>query len=291
MLDFIVNPTAGGKHGKKIIKTLCAIEKTLGEKKIDYRIHKTNAKGSARQITQEIIKNGATDVIIIGGDGTIHEVLNGFSNFEKVNMGIIPCGTGNDFASALSLPESPEKALDVILNCTPKYTDFMQMPTVRGMNVIGMGIDVDVLKRYEALKKKTKFKYTTCLIKTLLNFDCTKYSANVDGEEKDYRSLVVCIANGYRYGGGIKVCPPANPGDGKLNFLAVDDMNKLRIIKAFIKLKKGKILTMPEAEHKTAKVVKITPKTDYVVNVDGELYENIPFEVKVVSGTLKIYRP
>ena len=227
-------------------------------------------------------------------DGTLGETVTGLmslSDREGVSLGLFPIGTGNDFASALSLPESPEKALDVILNCTPKYTDFMQMPTVRGMNVIGMGIDVDVLKRYEALKKKTKFKYTTCLIKTLLNFDCTKYSANVDGEEKDYRSLVVCIANGYRYGGGIKVCPPANPGDGKLNFLAVDDMNKLRIIKAFIKLKKGKILTMPEAEHKTAKVVKITPKTDYVVNVDGELYENIPFEVKVVSGALKIYRP
>ena len=291
MIDFIVNPTAGGKHGKKIRKTLCAIEKILGEKKIDYRLHKTNVKGDARTITQTLTENGATDVVVIGGDGTLHEVLNGFSNFDKVNMGIIPCGTGNDFASALLLPENPEKALDIILNCTPKYTDFMQMPTVRGMNVIGMGIDVDVLKRYEALKKKTKFKYTTCLIKTLFNFKCVEFSAEVDGQKNDYHSLVVCIANGFRYGGGIKVCPVANPGDGKLNFLAVDDMKKLRIIKAFIKLKKGKILTMKEAEHKPAESVKITPKGDYVVNVDGELYENIPFEVKVVSNVLKIYRP
>ena len=59
---------------------------------------------------------------------------------------------------------------------------------------------------------------------------------------------------------------------------------------AFIKLKKGKILTMPEAEHKTAEVIKITPKTDYVVNVDGELYENIPFEVEIVKNALKVYR-
>ena len=77
-------------------------------------------------LTQEIIKNGATDVVVMGGDGTLHEVINGFSDFGKVNLGLIPCGTGNDFACALKLPKDPVKALDLIIDGTPKYTDYFQ---------------------------------------------------------------------------------------------------------------------------------------------------------------------
>ena len=251
----------------------------------------TKRPNQATEMTETLIKNGATDIIVVGGDGTLHEVINGFSNFDKVNLGIVPCGTGNDFASALNLPLDPIEALKIIVKGTPKYTDFMQMPTVRGLNVIGMGIDVDVLKRYEALKKKTKLKYTTCLIKTLFDFDYTDFDAIVNGNKTHHRSFIACVANGYRYGGGIPICPPADPTDGQLDFLAVKEIKRIKIIGAFLKLKKGKILELPQAEHQKTTEVKVEiPLEHWTVNVDGELYEDIPFEVKVVSNTLKIYR-
>lgn len=290
MLDFIVNPKAGGVDGKKIKKAIPKLEEKLIEKGVDYVIHMTKTPNHATQLTKNLIEGGATDIIVVGGDGTLHEVINGFDNFDKVNMGIIPCGTGNDFASAINLPLDPVKALDVILDGSPKFTDFMQMPTVRGLNIIGMGIDVDVLKRYSALKKKTKFKYTWCLIKTLFNFKYSNFRANVDGEEKDYRSFIACIANGNVYGGGIPICPVASPIDNKLNFLAVTEIPKIKLIGAFLKLKKGKIMSFNETLHKTGGNIIITTPTPYTVNVDGELYDNIPFEVKIVSNTLKIYR-
>ena len=237
MLDFIVNPIAGGKHGKKIRKTLCVLEKILNEKKIEYRLHITLRKGHAKDITKTLISRGATDIIVVGGDGTLHEVVNGFSDFERVNLGLIPCGTGNDFASALKIPLECEKALDIILNEQAKHVDFMQLGEVRGINVIGTGIDVDVLKRYNKLKKKTKFNYTACLIKTLFNFKYTNFTAQIDDDQKQYRSFIACIANGSVYGGGIPICPPANPTDNKLNFVAVKSIAKLKIINAFIKVK------------------------------------------------------
>ena len=291
MLDFIVNPSAGGKYGKKIKKALPLIEKYLVENKVEYLIHMTKRPNQATEMTETLIKNGTTDIIVVGGDGTLHEVINGFSNFDKVNLGIVPCGTGNDFASALNLPLDPVEALKIIVKGTPKYTDFMQMPTVRGLNVIGMGIDVDVLKRYEALKKKTKLKYTTCLIKTLFDFDYTDFDAIVNGNKTHHRSFIACVANGYRYGGGIPICPPADPTDGQLDFLAVKEIKRIKIIGAFLKLKKGKILELPQAEHQKTTQVKVEiPLEHWTVNVDGELYEDIPFEVKVVSNTLKVYR-
>ena len=220
----------------------------------------------------------------------MHEVINGFTNFDKCALGLIPCGTGNDFASAINLPLDPIRALDLILTGEPKFTDFMQLPTVRGINVVGMGIDVDVLNRYEKLKKKTKLGYTKCLIKTLFNFDYVDFSVEIDGKTADYRSFIACIANGNVFGGGIPICPPADPTDKTLNFLAVREIKKLKIISAFLKLKAGKVLSLKQAEHATATEIKINAKSPYTVNVDGELYHDIPFEVKVVADTLKMYR-
>lgn len=291
MLNFIVNPSAGGKDGKKIKKALPKIEKYLTENNINYVIHMTKMKNQATTLTKMLIENGAQDIIVVGGDGTLHEVINGFSNFDKVNLGIIPCGTGNDFATAIGLPLDPISALEIILQNQPKYTDFMQMPTVRGLNIIGMGIDVQVLERYAKLKKKTKFKYTLCLIQTLFNFTYTRFKATKNGKEDDYHSFIACIANGYRYGGGIPICPPADPTDKKLDFIAVKAMKKSKIIGAFLKLKAGKLLELKETMHDTMTKIHIEPDGEYVVNVDGELYHNIPFDVEIVSDTLKIYRP
>lgn len=292
MIDFIVNPKAGGYDGKKIKKALPKLEKRLLERNTEYLIHMTKRPNQATELTKSLIKNGATNIVVVGGDGTLHEVINGFSNFENVSLGIIPCGTGNDFASALKLPLDPVKALDVILDGEPKFTDYMQMPTVRGLNIIGMGVDVDVLKRYAKQKKKTKFKYTMCLIKTLFNVKYAEFNAETDVfENRFHRSFIACVANGHRYGGGIPICPIATPTDGLLDFVTVNEIKGLKIVSAFLKLKKGKVLSLKEASHANMKSIKITASTPYTVNVDGELYENIPFEVTVVSDKLRVYRP
>ena len=289
MLDFIINPIAGGKHGKKIKKVVGIIEQLLTRKGVDYRLHYTTHKGHAKMLTEELIESSATDIIVVGGDGTLHEVINGFTDFN-VNLGLVPCGTGNDFASALGISLKPEKALEIILSDTPKHVDFIQLPKVRGINIVGTGIDVDVLKRYERLKRKNKFNYTTCLIKTLFSFDYTFFTAKIDDKEIPYRSFIACIANGNVYGGGIPICPIANPTDNKLNFVAVKSMSKLKIIGAFLKLKKGKVLSLKQTEHFECKSVDIITDTPCTINVDGELYEDMPFSAKIVSNKLKMYR-
>jgi YegS/Rv2252/BmrU family lipid kinase len=291
MIDLIVNPIAGGRKGKKLAKTLKKIMLHLSKRKVEYAVHVAKEHKGSREKTRELIENGATDIVALGGDGTLHEVLNGLVNLENVRLGIIPCGTGNDFADAIHLPKNAIKAIDLIIDGEAKYTDFMQMPTVRGLNVIGTGIDVDVLKRYNQLKRKTKFGYTSCLIKTLFNFKYTDFDVNIDEKKQNLTSFVACVCNGHRFGGGIPVCPIASPSDNKLDFIAVKQMKPLKIIGAFIKLKAGKIFSLKQTVHSKAERVKVDIPTPYTVNVDGELYDNIPFEINVVSNKLKIYRP
>ena len=291
MIDFIINPLAGGKNGKKIKHALPLIEKRLGSAGIPYAFHYTEYSKHATKITESLIANGATKIVVIGGDGTLHEALNGFSNFDKTTLGVIPCGTGNDFASALHIPEDPLKALEIILKDAPQFTDFMQMPTVRGLNIIGMGLDVDVLRRYEKCKRKTKLSYTFCLIKSLFNFKYSEFDVVADGKPPvHYRSIIAAIANGHRYGGGISICPTADPADKKLDFVAMKEIKGLKLISAFLKLKKGKILTLPQAVHFNMRNINIDAGKHYTVQVDGQLYEDIPFNVEIVSDTLRFFR-
>ena len=289
MLNIIVNPIAGGKSGRKIKKTLSTVEKYLQKNKIEYKVFPSKYKGHAQILTDEVINSGADNIIVMGGDGTIHEVINGFSNFDNVSLGIIPCGTGNDFVSSLNIPLDPITALEIILNGNTKFVDYMQMPTVRGINIIGMGIDVDVLVKYSKLKNKNKLGYAWCLIKTLMNFEYSNFKATVDGVEKEYCSFIAAIANGKQYGGGIEICPPANPLDSNMDFLVVNQIPKNKILGKLIKLLGGKIMSFPETEHITCKKIKIETPTPYTIQVDGELYNDIPFEVELISNQLKVF--
>lgn len=290
MLDFIINPNAGSFKGRRLKKTLKRIETYLHKNNIPYTIHRTNYKNHAKTLTSNLISNGATDIIGIGGDGTLHEIINGFHSFDKANLGLIPCGTGNDFATTANLPKNPVKAIELIVNNKPVYTDYMQMPGVRGMNIIGAGLDVEVLKRYESLKRKNRFSYYMCLIKTLIKFDHIAFKTNTIGTDDEYKSFIAGIANGKQFGGGMKLCSEAKIDDGKLNFVAVESVPKSKLPKLLIKFLKGKILehpgtTMHEVDH-----IKIETEVAPIVNIDGELYEDIPFEVTVVHNKLKMYR-
>ena len=289
-MHIIINKTAGGKNGKKAIKALSIVENRLKERNIEYTVHPTEYKGHATKLTKQLIDDGAKKIVVLGGDGTLHEVINGFDNFENVSLGLIPCGTGNDFASALGLPKDPEKAIDLIIDGTPKYTDFMQLPTVRGINVIGAGIDVDVLVAYSKLKRKNKFGYTWCLIKTLFNINFIKFTAKINSETISHSSFIAAIANGDRFGGGLSICPVADPTDKKLNFVAVKEIRGLKIVNALLKLMSGKILTLKQASQIPCEKISIECEKPFTIEVDGELYENVQFDVEVVSDKLKMYR-
>ncbi len=289
-MHVIVNKTAGGKRGKKVQKALSAVETRLKERNIEYFVHATEYKGHATKLTKQLIDDGAKKIVVLGGDGTLHEVINGFDNFENVSLGLIPCGTGNDFASAIGLPKNPINAIDLIIDGTPKYTDFMQLPTVRGINVIGAGIDVDVLVAYSKLKRKNKFGYTWCLIKTLFNINFIKFTAKVNGQTVSHSSFIAAIANGSRFGGGLPICPIADPTDKKLNFVAVKEIKGLKIVNALLKLVSGKVLTLKQASQIPCESISIECEKPFTIEVDGELYDDVQFDVQIVSDKLKMYR-
>ena len=209
-----------------------------------------------------------------------------------MRLGVIPCGSGNDLAAVLGIPCTPEGALDVLLNASPRPTDYLDCSGVRGLNVIGAGIDVDILRRsYRAKVLRGSLNYFVSLVNALIHFRFYRFRAEFNGESADHDGLILCACNGRRIGGGIPICPAAVLDDGMLDVVMVENVRKRMIVTALFRLMRGKILEQRYTRHELAPRIRASFAEPTTVQVDGELYDGLPFDVRVIPGRLKVYRP
>jgi len=288
MLNFIYNPTAGKGKAQRF---RVSIEEKLKPLGVAYCFWETHEPREAGKIACELTLKGEKDIIAMGGDGTVNEVLNGLADTDGVRLGIIPCGSGNDFAAAVGIPATPQGALDVLLNCEPKPTDYLECSGVRGLNIIGAGIDVEILKLcYKAKVLRGSLNYFVSLLRCLMVFEFYRFKAIFNGERADHNALIVCACNGKRFGGGIGICPDAVVDDGKLDVVMVENVTKSMIPGALIKLMQGKILEQKFTRRELTDHLLVEFEKPATIQIDGELYENLPFDVHVVCDKLLMYR-
>lgn len=282
----IFNPTAQNGKSREILEQITAC---LEEAGVEYEVHETLYVGHAEEIAREYsVEN--RDIIVVGGDGTFHEVLNGLENPQETRLTLVPAGTGNDFATALKIPFDPEKIVALTLKGNPKETDYMEAMNRRCLNVGGLGMDVDVLERVSRGRMKGKVKYLFSLLSSMFAFKGYRMRVSVNGKVLDKNALFAAVCNGSLFGGGICICPGAQADDGKLELVLVEQMNFFGIIRAFISLMCGKILRFKKTTHLYCESVTILPESAKTVQLDGELYEGrrtLDFNIK---RGLKIYR-
>ncbi|MDE7400642.1 MAG: YegS/Rv2252/BmrU family lipid kinase [Clostridia bacterium] len=258
-------------------------------------VHMTEHAGHAKEIAGEVTRNGAfAHIIAMGGDGTLHEVLNGIEDTENCTLGLIPFGSGNDFAESAGIPMDVKTAAENIAFRAPNYIDYIETEGgLRSINAIGTGIDVDVLKRVYSGKKTGKKKYYAAFLKSLRHYKASSYRVSWDdGEERTYTGLIACLGNGKQIGGGIKLFPDAAIDDGYMDLLVVDYLSRFRTLVAFLKLKAGKVNKVKEVTHVKCKTARIVPLDgDVPVQAEGEIYEGVKLNARVISGKLKFYLP
>ncbi len=289
MFHFIINPKAG--KGKSLKALECAKQKFF-EQGVPFEVHFTSHPRHATEIAKRLTESGARDVVAIGGDGTLNEVLNGLSCPQDVRLGLIPAGTGNDFASNAGISAKYKTAIEQLLSCTAKPTDFMQMEGVRGINVIGTGLDVEVLENCKIAKIfRGKIQYVLSLIKTVITFRFFDFTRQMNGDTDRKSAMIACVGNGKNFGGGIPICPNAVIDDGLMDCVVVGKIKKITIPSAFIALMRGKILKKKYVTCARTDYVEISPDIPRTVQVDGELYDDLPFRVHLIKGGLNFYRP
>lgn len=288
MYDILINPHSGKGKSLAALKT---VETILTGKQLPYTVHRTAYPGHAREIVRELNKKDGCKLIVMGGDGTFNEALNGIEDFSKITVGFISCGTGNDYIKATDIPKDPAKALGFILKDNIGYTDFIQLDDRRALNTTGAGMDVDVLVKYGQMKAfHGKAKYYAALLYTILHLRFHRMIIEIDGKSEEKSIIITSVCNGIYIGGGMPIGPESDVNDGLLNVVVVNETTRLKVFRLLLKFLKGKHLSSPFTEHILCKEVKVTLLDDGKTQVDGEVYENKVLHCKIVHNVLKTFK-
>ena len=272
MYHIIVNPQ-GGKG--KSLKALTTVEEIFKNNNAQYVVHKTEYAGHATEIARELSKTPDTNIVVMGGDGSFHEVLCGIDNFDNVTLGLVACGSGNDFIKKSGHSTNVKEAVQTILNGKVGFVDYMELGKYRCLNVGGGGMDVDVLLKYANCKTlKGKAAYYYSLFYTLLHTRFHHLRITADGVTKDTSVFMIGVGNGGFIGGGIPICPNAIVDDGLLNVGYVSEMKKSKIIFRLFKFLKGKHVGTDWGGEYTAKKVTIEALDDSRFELDGEIIDD-----------------
>jgi YegS/Rv2252/BmrU family lipid kinase len=264
---FIVNPAASRGKGNSMGKWL---EKECQIRNLDFDIQYTTRPGDASEIAANST-NDFKNIIAVGGDGTLQEVINGLNNID-INIGIIPVGTGNDFVRAMNIPIEPQKALNTLIGGHIKQIDAGKVGERIFHNGVGIGFDAWVV--YESLKIKMlrgHAIYLYSIIKTLKNYKAPLMELKFNDKSVTKKLFLITVGNGTSLGGGIKLTPFAKMDDGLLDLNIIQDVNKFKILQNLLKAYSGEHVNMPEVTVDKCKSIVVKSDEGLAVHADGEL--------------------
>lgn len=287
MINFIVNLRSGKGLGNKTLKKLCDY---CYKNSVPFTAHITAEPKHATRIAKALCENDAKTIVAVGGDGTFSEVLNGV-DFEKTTLGFIPAGRGNDYARNEKISRNPITALKDILRGEVIHNDYIEVNGKRCLNVTGTGLDVAVLKR--VMGKSDKISYLKALVYCLKHFQPYKLSVTVDGETTQHDCIMVGMCNGYAFGGGIKLAPPAKINDGKLDVIIMRLPKYEKISSALMVFARGKHMKKEYTTHIACDQVYVqptNPEDDYSMQIDGEIQPEKVLDCKIVAGGMRTFK-
>lgn len=241
--DFIVNPKARSGMGEMIWK---ALEPELKKRRITYKVHMTEKRDHAEKIAEALTSDGREHtLVVLGGDGTVNEVVNGIRDVEKTTLGYIPIGSSNDFARGLGIAKEPAEALDAVLH--PGNIIHMDIGTltsaVRTRRFLvsgGIGFDAAVchevcVSRWKVLLNKLglgKLSYAVVALNRLVK-DCPIHMTLTleDGRRMEFPKTYFAAFMNLKYeGGGFQFCPGASPEDGRLDVIVAHGLSVPKIL-------------------------------------------------------------
>ena len=288
---FIVNPVAGKGKGMKYIEKV----RPLLDEKLDYIILETKGKGHATELASLYATKEECIMYAVGGDGTINEVLNGIVGTDS-KLAIVPTGSGNDFIRGIYPKYKIERLLEGLIKGQASYVDIGKINEKYFLNVASVGLDAEIAKNVVKFKK-IKFiggslAYLLSIVKTLFGYKCNLVKIKVDGEEiwAD-RSLLLAIANGKYYGGGIPIAPSAKVDDGELNICLVKELRLLHILPLVPKLFLARHEEAKEVRIFKARCIEITGEKHLNINIDGEIVKEKNVSIEIIPNGIEIIVP
>ena len=288
MIYFIVNPAAKSGKANSAVPIIDTVMRGSG---LEYSFIYTSSPGDIDRVAGLIDFNAVKSIICVGGDGTVQEYV-GLAVKRNITFGVIPAGSSND--SLYSIPGYHKKIKNFnerIIFFTKKviagntiYTDVISVNNEKYFfNIGGTGIDINVLKNAEPLKKFfSGAAYFISLIKNIFTYKAMEMTVTVDNKTEKDKFLLLAVCNGAYYGGKLHIAPPAAINDGLITLCKVKKMPKIKLTVLFPSVKPGYHTGFKQVSFIDCSSVKFEFDGKKDINLDGNLFEYespITFEI------------
>jgi diacylglycerol kinase (ATP) len=287
-IALLINPTSGGGLGARAGKAAAERLRSAG---LAVRALVGRDVQESQNLAREVVEGGAAGLVVVGGDGMVHLGLQAAGGTD-VPFGVIPAGSGNDFARSLDIPlTDAEAAADVVARAHERKIDLGRAGGQWFGCVVAAGFDARVNDRANRMRwPRGRLRYNVAMLAELGVFRPVRYQMELDGEPWITDAMLVTIGNGPSYGGGMKVTPDALLDDELLDVLVVKPISKLRFLTVFPKVYSGAHVRLPYVEVRRARRVHVEADS-IIAYVDGERLGPLPQTFEAVPAALRVFVP
>lgn len=300
-VKLIINPNADLGRAWRSASDLRPIVREFGGADWSGTAYPTHAT----ELAQHAAEDGYRLVVAVGGDGTVHEVVNGLMQVpaeQRPMLGVVPLGTGNDFAHTIGLPPSPATALRRAFSGEARRIDIGLLEDEHGRreywdNTVGFGFDATVTIRSRRFTYLRGFLvYLLSVLQTIaLNHDAPRLSVTSDVESWDEHMLMLTVCNGPREGGGFLVSPGAKPDDGLLEYTGVRKVSRLMMLRLLPEVMKGTHGRFRSVRLGQCRKMQLQSDAPLTIHTDGEIYAGFGvdvrrFSIEILPGALQVMR-
>ena len=260
-------------------------------------------QGHLAELAREAALDGAELLVVVGGDGSVNEVVNGLAGLgRQPEVAVVPRGTGWDFSRTFGIPRKIDDAVQIALQGDVRTIDLGRASyrawdgsdaTASFANVASAGMSGAIAKRANETTKALggKASYLWATFAVFSGWEATEIEVAVDGERRAGPMFDVVIANGRFFGGGLEICPEAEPDDGLFDVLTIGDVTKRDLVQTMPKMYRGTHLPHPKAELLRGSSVTVTSETPLPIELDGEQPGTTPVTFEVTAGALRLRVP
>ena len=286
-----LNPHGGTKKGSKILSQVLPI---FESENAEVTVIETEYAGHARDLAMDIDMTNYDGFCCIGGDGTMHEAINGLlkrKDKKRFPLGLITGGTGNSFMCDMNC-QDPIDATKRILSGNRRFIDVLECNSngdvYYAFNLVGWGMPTDINNLAEKMRWLGTQRYNVATLIEVMRNSKRFAELKVNGESitDDFAFIIAC--NTIHVGKGMKMAPKAQLDDGLVDIIIVPKVNRFSLLKLFPKLFTGEHINSPELQYKQVNSFSIIPKENNKLNIDGELLGTTPVNVKVLQKEIEI---
>lgn len=291
-VKLILNPLANLGTAWKMAAKLRPVVDELGGADWTGTVYPTHAI----ELACKAAEDGYDIVVAMGGDGTVHEVVNGLMKIppeKRPLLGVVPLGSGNDFAYSLGVSSKPEAAMRQVLTGSPRPVDIGVFEDDYGhsrywTNAVGIGFDAIVTIHSRSMPFLHGYPvYFASVLKTII-FNYNPFHLSIVQDDKDWEidSLMMVLCNGKREGGGFHIAPDSSPSDGVMSYMGLQRISRLQMINTLVHFMRGTQFSLPHIRPGSFKQIRIRSDRPLVIHLDGEIVAGLNSQIKSLKASI-----